>query len=608
MTPEPKDLWAPAGRKAALSLFGAALALYAVCIPNGFTNWDDDRYVVGNPFAAMGAAGLGRALVSTFDHAYYPLTQALQALLRLAFGTFAPAHHAVSVLLFAAAAALVPSALGAFGVRRGVAFWAALFWLCHPYRVESVAWAANLKDVTSLLAVLATFALLARGKVLFAALAFTAALLCKTMVFPVALLIPFALPGTPRRRALTAAPFLVLAVAAAAMAARLHFTGPPPEDQRYLGGSLLGTLPSALYLPWWYLGRVLVPRLQATWAFEPVTPTDGRFLLAVALSLACAAGLVLAARRKQLRGPGLVALGWFLPFAPVVGLAPLAFPVAVRYTLLPSLALACAAAVLAQRALAARTSGRGPGVAALAVLGALAVATLWRQREWRSAQSLWEADRARAPDSWAARVNLAGAYGGQARWPEAITELEEARRILPTRLRTSADLFFAVGANRGMAPAQLDALHDELLATRARPELWHRVAAQVLKEGYPDAAAVLLEALLAQGVSARAHALLAKVEISRKRYKPAAEHAHAALLLSPSDLSPTPDLVLALVENGDAQAALGAAAVQIPDPKLRATVKGLRAYALFKLGRSAEAAGLLAEANRELAALGAPPP
>ncbi len=605
------QLPAPGGRAANAILFGAALTLHAVCIPNGLTNWDDDRYVAANPFAALGASGLWTALTSTFDRAYYPLTQALQALLRLVFGTWAPGHHAAQVLLFACAAALVPGALGAFGVKRAVAFWAGLFWLAHPFRVESVAWAANLKDVTSLLAVLGAFALLERGRTALAALAFTAAVLCKTMVFPLALLVPFALPGkSPRERALRTLPFAAVALVAAAVGARLHYFGPPPEDQAFLGGSFAAALPSALYLPWFYLRQVLLPSpIAATWAFTPVAWSDGRLWLALALYAALGAA-VLRARRRGALGPALaLALGWLLPLAPVVGLAPLAFPVALRYTLLPSLALCCALALLASRLWAAGTAQRRGLAAGAGLLLLLAgAASVLRAREWRSAQALWEADRARQPESWAARVNLAGAYGGEGRWKEAILELDAARRLRPLRLRTSADLYFALGAAGGMNAALLDARHDELLATRGHPEAWHRLAALTLKEGNADAAAVLLEGLLAHGPSAKAHALLAKAEISRRRFGSAVTHARAALALEPADLAPTADLCLALVEDGHPQQALDETSVALPDPRTQATVKGLRAYALFRLGRNDEAAALLEEARKELSALGAPLP
>ena len=512
------------------------------------------------------------------------------------FGTWAPGHHAAQVLLFAAAAALVPAALGAFGVRRGVAFSGRTALAAHPFRVESVAWAANLKDVTSLLAVLATFALLARGRTGLAALGFAGAVLAKTMVFPLALLVPFALPGrTWRQRLALTLPFAAVALAAAGVGARLHYFGPPPEDQAFLGGSLLAALPSALYLPWWYLRQALAPSpLAATWAFEAVEPSDARFALAIGCYAALAVGLWVAQRRGALLPAAALAAGWFLPLAPVVGLAPLAFPVALRYTLLPSLALCCAVALLAAR-LASGTreaAARGPSTSlgtGLAVgaglfLVAAGAASVVRQREWRSAITLWEADRARQPESWAARVNLAGAYGGEGRWQEAIVELDQARRLNPPRLRTSADLFFALGAARGMGPATLTARHDELLATRGHPEAWHRLAALTLKEGYPDAAAVLLEGLLARGASAKAHALLAKAELARRRFPSAAEHARAALALAPGDTAPTADLVLALVEDGKAEEALAAASVDLPDARTQATVKGLAGLCPVPLG------------------------
>jgi len=73
--------------------------------------------------------------------------------------------------------------------------------------------------------------------------------------------------------------------------------------------------------------------------------------------------------------------------------------------------------------LLAASARRLPAAVPVALLAfavsAQAAAGVPRQREWKSVVTLWEAERARNPDAWTARSNLAGAYGAEGRWVDA---------------------------------------------------------------------------------------------------------------------------------------------------------------------------------------------
>jgi protein O-mannosyl-transferase len=135
-----------------LLLVASVLVCYSPATHNGFLNYDDDAYITNNPHVR---AGLTRTTVkwafTTYDAAnYHPLTWLSHAVDCQLFGLNSAAHHEVSVLLHAANAVLLfLLLLHATGFAWRSLFVAALFAL-HPINVESVAWAAERKNVLSM--------------------------------------------------------------------------------------------------------------------------------------------------------------------------------------------------------------------------------------------------------------------------------------------------------------------------------------------------------------------------------------------------------------------------------------------------------------------------
>ena len=125
------------------------VALYWPVTRHPFITLDDQQYVTQNSHVQSGLTWGGvKWAFSNFEAAnWHPLTWLSHQLDCELFGLNAGGHHLMNVLLHAANALLV------FGLLRGAtgAVWrsaivAALFaW--HPLRVESVAWAAERKDV-----------------------------------------------------------------------------------------------------------------------------------------------------------------------------------------------------------------------------------------------------------------------------------------------------------------------------------------------------------------------------------------------------------------------------------------------------------------------------
>lgn len=137
----------------AAALAAAIVAVYAQVHSHAFINYDDPAYITRNPNVLQGLswANVRWAVTSSAAGYWHPLTWLSHMLDVSLFGRDAGAHLLVNVVLHAATAVLLYAWL-----RTARLDWlrsttvAALFAL-HPLRVESVAWAAERKDVLSAL-------------------------------------------------------------------------------------------------------------------------------------------------------------------------------------------------------------------------------------------------------------------------------------------------------------------------------------------------------------------------------------------------------------------------------------------------------------------------
>ena len=193
----------PEKRYAVLSLLLvlSTLILYNPITANPFINCDDDRYITENPYIHNGLnwASFKWALMSTAQGGFWhPLTWLSHALDIQLFHFNPAGHHLVSLLIHGLNAVLVFLLLAFATKRFGASFFVAALFVVHPLNVESVAWAAERKNVLSMfLVTLALFAYIryARkpGLGRYAAVAgfFTLALLAKPQVitFPFLLML-----------------------------------------------------------------------------------------------------------------------------------------------------------------------------------------------------------------------------------------------------------------------------------------------------------------------------------------------------------------------------------------------------------------------------------
>lgn len=132
-------------------LTGITLAVFWPVIQNGFIGYDDFEYLVQNPHVATGLtwANIKWAFTAFYSSNWHPVTWISHMIDVQLFGAKTGWHHFISLLIHTTNTGLLFLLLNRMTgtIWRG-ALVAALFAL-HPLHVESVAWAAERKDVLS---------------------------------------------------------------------------------------------------------------------------------------------------------------------------------------------------------------------------------------------------------------------------------------------------------------------------------------------------------------------------------------------------------------------------------------------------------------------------
>lgn len=149
-----------ARRSTVLCLFlaMATLAFYNPIVHNQFTNLDDDSYILDNSHVRAGLTwDTVKWAFTTRDAAnWHPLTWMSHALDCQLFKLNPVGPHYVNVLLHAASAILLFLLLETAAGLTWPAFVVAALFALHPVNVESVAWAAERKNVLSMVFFLLT--------------------------------------------------------------------------------------------------------------------------------------------------------------------------------------------------------------------------------------------------------------------------------------------------------------------------------------------------------------------------------------------------------------------------------------------------------------------
>lgn len=119
--------------------------VYIKVLQAGFINWDDDMYIINNPFVK--SIHLKNIFSDYVLGNYHPLTMLVYAVEYQFFELNPVGYHAVNLLLHLFNTLLVYLIIKRISENSPVALITALLFGIHPVHTESVAWIAELKDV-----------------------------------------------------------------------------------------------------------------------------------------------------------------------------------------------------------------------------------------------------------------------------------------------------------------------------------------------------------------------------------------------------------------------------------------------------------------------------
>lgn len=454
-------------RALGLGLALLTLLLFLPVSQHEFINYDDPDYITENPAVLSGITPGGLRWAFTHVHAsnWHPLTWISHMLDVEWFGLDPGAHHLVNALLHALNAALLFAFLHGVSRRPWLALLVAAAFAWHPLRVQSVAWAAERKDVLSacfgLLALLAYHRYTLRTRLLparpptpdtpapthsssryyaLALAAFLLSLLCKPMLVT----LPFLLllldhwplqrvrPGHEKnewpRLALEKWPFFLGSAAISVVTWFAQRTEAVISLDRL---PLADRLANAALAYVGYLTKTLWPsNLSVLYPLPPATSWTG-----AALATAFLVGVTIAVwRARSTRPHWLVGWLWFLgTLVPVIGIVQVGGQaMADRYTYLPLIGPVWAAAwELALWAARGRSQKTTIAVGCAVALAVSAGLTLREQSFWRDSQTLFERALTVTANNAVAHSNLGLAYEEAGRFDDAIRQYQAAVRIHP---------------------------------------------------------------------------------------------------------------------------------------------------------------------------------
>jgi Flp pilus assembly protein TadD len=561
----------------ALGVFVITLAAFSPSLRNGFVDWDETGLIVENPnIRRLGWDQIRWMFTSFHMGPYQPLPWLSLALDYHVWGLKPFGYHlsnliwhtANAIVFFAVARRIlllaVPVSADRLILLDLAAAVSAIVFAVHPLRVESVAWAAQRRDVMSGFFVLATvWAYLHAacdrlprsrysGWIVCSQFMFFMSLLCKaTGVFlPAVLSILDVYPlgrvawsgkstvGRNARRVwIEKIPFWIMSVAGgiAAMVGQ-RATGAMSSVDVY--GSI-DRLALASFSSFFYVRKMLLPAGLSPMYEIPTnfSPWQLRFIVSAIAAL----GITAIALRWAWRRPAVLAvwLSYLLLLAPVSGVLQTGGQLAAdRYSYLPCLGFALLVGGAALQIVRHRTeSWSAQGMAALGLILSVVLGSMtWRQTtNWRDATTLWKYAMTVDPESSTACNNAA-------KTPIRENRLVDAARLLQKSLRlrrTNADAHTNLGVVFRRMGQPYQAVEHYREAERLRPrsaEIQYNFALLLAEEP-------LLEQLGFASLDEQRQAAL-------ERYR-------ASLAISPRELKTLNDLGILHKKMGQVETAIG---------------------------------------------------
>lgn len=560
-----------------VALAALTLAVYWQTTTHEFINFDDPGYITSNPHVQAGVNpdGIRWALTATAEFNWHPLTWLSHMLDCRLFGLDPAGHHLMNILLHTANTILLFLFLTRVTASQWQsAFVAALFAL-HPLHVESVAWAAERKDVLSalfwMLTMLAYAGYAKRPhplRYILTLLAFALGLMAKPMLVT----LPFVLflldywplgrwqdadcrADSAHRRGLVLEkiPFLLLAATSSVVTLLVQQRSGAVMSLARLPFSL--RLENALVAYMRYIGKVIWPRdLAVLYPISrdlPLWQVAGSALFLVAVTLL----LTRLARRSPCCIVGWL---WFVgTLVPVIGLVQVGVQgMADRYTYVPLIGLF----VMVGWGVPDILRGWRYRNLVMSTVAALLVAVLWlgtwRQLGyWQDSITLYRHTLAITSGNILTHVNLGNALDTRGRVDEAIAQFAAALRIDGHDPMAHFNLG-VIFLRQGKAPAAIVHFTEAVDVNPGDMEARANLGGALLNAGRLDEAiSQYLAVLRINRNDAVAHFNLGIIYFRQGKAAESIEHFTEALRIKPADVEAHNYLGIVLAEHGQTREA-----------------------------------------------------
>jgi tetratricopeptide (TPR) repeat protein len=569
-------------------LIVCSLIAFGRIVANDFINFDDNVYITENNYikAGLNSETLKWAFSAVVSSNWHPLTLLSHALDWRLFGANASGHHLVSLLLHIGSAILLFLFLNkTTGSLWPSAFVAALFAL-HPLRVESVAWAAERKDVLSMflgLAVLYTYALYVEkpklSKYYLCLILFALSLLAK----PTLVTLPFVLllldywplgrwqkalqpqllpvsnesglvkkkvkqrktdstkekkisvPLMNRAKIIRSllwekSPFIFLAIASSIVTIWVQKNGGAVAYLEEL--PFLDRMLNAIVSYVAYLIKIFWPvNLAVFYTYRQFLPSWQVFGAASILL-----GISIAVIYAIKKAPYLF-VGWFWylgTLVPVIGLIQVGKQsIADRYTYFPSIGIAIILTWSIVYLLPKVKLRKIIIIPAAIILATLTFLTWQQCGYWKNSISLFNHVLQATKDNYLAHNNLGTALAAEGKKEEAIAHYRKAIEINPT--------FTIAHLNLGAALVAQGRIEEALAAIKINPnydDAHYNLANLFMKQGkIEEAIAHYRQAIKINPDHADAHCNLANVFVKQNKIDQAIEHFREAVRINPSSFA-----------------------------------------------------------------------
>jgi Flp pilus assembly protein TadD len=531
------------------------IGTYAQVFTHDFVIDDDPDYITENSHVQAGLTWEGAEWAFTSGYAanWHPLTWLSHMLDWQLFGARAGWHHMMSVLIHAISVLLLFRVLRRMTGAVYRSAFVALAFALHPLHVESIAWAAERKDVLSgLFFFLTLWAYLnyiqrpAIWRYVLVTVAFACGLMAKPMLVTLPLVLVlldiWPLKRFGRSAIFEKLPLLLLALASAVITFLVQ--------QRSGAVAALGETPiglrieNALVSYVVYLEKFIWPSNLAV--FYPYPQLDWlKAALAGVAILGITLGVAVAFRKRPY-----LAVGWLwyvVTLIPVIGLVQVGLQArADRYTYIPAIGLAIVVAWSAAEFLPPRLAAIGGS----AVVAAWTIVS-WNQIGiWQDSATLFQHANEVTSGNYVADYGLATVLGNEGRPKDAEAEYRAALKLRPDSAKARVGLGVALMA-QGRAE---EALPQLLEATRLSPNdadaHYNLGSAYGALDRSEEAVAQFSDAVRLKPSDPSAHYNLGTALVSAGRMPDAVSEFAAAVRLKPDYVGARFNLANALASTG----------------------------------------------------------